>query len=247
MALLEHHHQIVQCYIQDTDWGSLRDAIMYSTAPVMKTYQREDESSFQILKNVGRDKDKMKRWLQVHIRKRKKSDRWSQKNTTHFNINAATSLKTSFENREMWSGILESIAIWRGGLLASKFKLFIVTQTVTNTDPLQKSLILIFVHFLHPLQQFPWLTHWSQSLSWASGSLVVGGNHYITEGSFSILMPACASREFVALKHWLNTTIDLLAVLGPILPVDVKRVQFSNSTKIYLYTYCLSFSLVGLS
>ena len=39
---------------------------------------------YGVWEKVGGDEDKIKRWQGIHTRKKKKSDRWSQKNTTCF-------------------------------------------------------------------------------------------------------------------------------------------------------------------
>ena len=45
----------------------------------------------------------------LHQEKEKKSNTWSQKNTTHFIIDVAVSLWISVKDMEMWSGILKSL------------------------------------------------------------------------------------------------------------------------------------------
>ena len=95
------------------------------------------------LEKIGRDKDKMKILWQVLIRKRKKSDMWSHKNTTHFIIDVATCLWIILKNGEKWYGMLELIRknfyltncsplLNKGGLLALKFRILLFYCLVTD-------------------------------------------------------------------------------------------------------------------
>ena len=48
----------------------------------------------RLSKKVAGDKDEMKRRRRIHVMKRKKSDAWSRKNTTHFIIDVVTRIRT---------------------------------------------------------------------------------------------------------------------------------------------------------
>ena len=128
----------------------------------------------------------MKSWRKLtQMMEKKKLDRWSQKNTTHFLIDVATSLWTGLkkqddENQYSWvnEGNLHCltnssrfpIKRMESVSLAQKFKPLLVTLLVT--DPFQKSPTLLCDCFSDLRLESLWLTFCCQSQSRTPGLLV---------------------------------------------------------------------------